>query len=82
MRGCCGAKRYLEPVRGNERIRPAAAAIVVMWSIRRKGRYMNVVQDYRNVMLCSAGWLGPLSSPLVALTASKIAGALCTFLLR
>ena len=50
--------------------------------VERENKNMNVIQDYRKVMVCSAGWLGPLSSPMVALTASKIAGALWTILLR
>lgn len=43
---------------------------------------MNLVQDYRRVMVCSAGWLGPLSSPVLALTASKVVALLWTFVLR
>jgi hypothetical protein len=43
---------------------------------------MNVVQDYTSVMIRSAKWVGPLTSPVAALAATKVVALLWTFLLH
>ena len=49
---------------------------------QQESKNMNVVHDYRRVMVSSAGWLGPLSSPVLALGATKVVALLWTFLLH
>jgi hypothetical protein len=43
---------------------------------------MNVVGDYTRVIICSAGWVRPFSSPAAALAATKVFALLWAFLLH
>ena len=51
-------------------------------STQQESKNMNVVHDCRRVMVCSASWHGPLSSPVLALGATKVVALLWTLLLR
>jgi hypothetical protein len=43
--------------------------------------HMTLVHGYTKIMICSAGWMGPLTSPVAAL-AGKIAALLWAFQLQ
>ena len=67
-------------MRGTERSQVAQKVIVHHESKTQNNKKadMSLVHNYERVMVCSAGWLGPLTSPAAGL-AAKILGLIWVF---